>query len=216
MWRTAITSARAVSRFGNLGRGSSKPTREGWIDEEIRPAGLRKAAVPEPEVNEHVRVTTPDEVDGVKRERSITPRGRAGSFTFGATSSSLPPPRESGPFSFWAAGSCYAFRGASPCYPWAVAAPFTSQWAGFPTPRRASYPTPWGAARRREKRLGRTVSGRGARVKYQSRGRRGGAVGGAQDTWVIRHGGRTTTSPTTSVDRYVETLTPETVRCFFL
>ena len=73
MWRTAITSARAVSRFGNLGRASSKPTLEGWIDEEIRPAGLRKA-VPEPEVNEHVRVTTPDEVDGVKRERSIAPQ----------------------------------------------------------------------------------------------------------------------------------------------
>ena len=73
MWRTAITSARAVSRFGNLGRASSKPTREGWIDEEIWPAGLRKAAVPEPEVNEHVKVTTPDEVDGVKRERLITP-----------------------------------------------------------------------------------------------------------------------------------------------
>ena len=43
-------------------------------DEEIGPSSAsRKAAVPEPEVNEHVRVTTPDEVEGVKRERLITP-----------------------------------------------------------------------------------------------------------------------------------------------
>ena len=43
-------------------------------DEEIGlSSSSRKAAVPEPEVNEHVRVTTPDEVDGVKRERLITP-----------------------------------------------------------------------------------------------------------------------------------------------
>ena len=43
-------------------------------DEEIGPSSAsRKAVVPEPEVNEHVRVTTPDEVDGVKRERLITP-----------------------------------------------------------------------------------------------------------------------------------------------
>ena len=43
-------------------------------DEEIGPSSAsRKAAVPEPEVNEHVRVTTPDEVDGLKRERLITP-----------------------------------------------------------------------------------------------------------------------------------------------
>ena len=43
-------------------------------DEEIGPSSAsRKAAVPEPEVNEHVRVTTPDEVDGVKGERLITP-----------------------------------------------------------------------------------------------------------------------------------------------
>ena len=75
---TAITSARAVNRFGNLDRASSKPTTEGWMDEdiseeEIGPSALRKAAVPEPEVNEHVRVTTPDEVDGLNRERLITP-----------------------------------------------------------------------------------------------------------------------------------------------
>ena len=43
-------------------------------DEEIGPSSAsRKAAVPEPEVNEHVRVTTPDEVDGLKRGRLITP-----------------------------------------------------------------------------------------------------------------------------------------------
>ena len=42
-------------------------------EEEIGPSALRKAAVPEPEVNEHVRVTTPDEVDGLNRERLITP-----------------------------------------------------------------------------------------------------------------------------------------------
>ena len=43
-------------------------------DEEIGPSSAsRKAVVPEPEVNEHVRVTTPDEVDGLKRERLITP-----------------------------------------------------------------------------------------------------------------------------------------------
>ena len=42
-------------------------------EEEIGPSALRKAVVPEPEVNEHVRVTTPDEVDGLKRERLITP-----------------------------------------------------------------------------------------------------------------------------------------------
>ena len=43
-------------------------------DEEIGPSSaLRKAAVPEPEVNEHVRVTTPDEVHGLKGERLITP-----------------------------------------------------------------------------------------------------------------------------------------------
>ena len=43
-------------------------------DEEIGPSSvLRKAVVPEPKVNEHVRVTTPDEVEGVKRERLIIP-----------------------------------------------------------------------------------------------------------------------------------------------
>ena len=43
-------------------------------DEEIGPSSvLRKAVVPEPEVNEHVRVTTPNEVEGLKRERLITP-----------------------------------------------------------------------------------------------------------------------------------------------
>jgi len=44
-------------------------------DEEMGPSALRKAAVPEPEVNEHVRVTTPDEgkevVDDAKER--VTP-----------------------------------------------------------------------------------------------------------------------------------------------
>lgn len=74
-WRAAITSAKAVNRFGNLGRASSKPTPEGWMDEdisdeEIGPSKLRKAE-PELEVNEHVRVTTPDEGKDDVKERVI-------------------------------------------------------------------------------------------------------------------------------------------------
>ena len=43
------------------------------ISDEIGPSASRKAAVPEPEVNKHVRVTTLDEVGGLERERLITP-----------------------------------------------------------------------------------------------------------------------------------------------
>ena len=43
------------------------------ISDEIGPLASRKAAVPEPEVNKHVRVTTLDEVGGLERERLITP-----------------------------------------------------------------------------------------------------------------------------------------------
>lgn len=82
-WRTAINSARAVSRFGNLGRAASKPTPEGWQDEDIsdEEIGPPKAGVvvpePEHEVNEHVRVTAHDDHgvddgDG-KREGLVMP-----------------------------------------------------------------------------------------------------------------------------------------------